>query len=87
MTRSELLERLSEASFAAVDLQLYLDTHPSDKKALEKLNKYLDKTAELTEEFTRRFGPISPQDIYGDTSFEWINSPWPWDRNFAESDA
>lgn len=86
MSRKELLERLSAASFAAVDLQLYLDTHPKDKEALAKLNRYLDETAALTEEFTRHFGPLSPQDIYGDTSFEWVNSPLPWSREFAEGD-
>lgn len=86
MSRKELLERLSAASFAAVDLQLYMDTHPEDKAALAKLNKYLDQTAALVAEYTRQFGPLSPQDIYGDTSFDWVNSPWPWSRDFVEGD-
>ncbi len=86
MSKKELLKRLSAASFAAVDLQLYMDTHPEDKAVLAKLNKYLDETDALTAEYTRRFGPLSPQDIYGDTSFEWVNSPWPWSRDFVEGD-
>ncbi len=86
MNKKNLLEQLSAASFAAVDLQLYMDTHPDDKEALKKLNKYLDQSAALTNEYTRRYGPLSPQDIYGDTSFEWIMSPWPWSRDFAEGD-
>ncbi len=86
MSRKDLLEHLSAASFATVDLQLYMDTHPDDKEALAKLNKYLDETAALTAEYTRRYGPLSPQDIYGDTSFEWVNSPWPWSRDFVEGD-
>ncbi len=86
MNRKELLDRLSAASFAAVDLQLYMDTHPDDKDALVKLNKYLDEADALSAEYSKRYGPLSPQDIYGDTSFEWVMVPWPWSREFAEGD-
>ena len=31
----ELMRAIMEADFFAVDLKLYLDTHPNDKRALE----------------------------------------------------
>ncbi|MBQ2704537.1 MAG: spore coat protein CotJB [Clostridia bacterium] len=87
MSRKELLKKLSAASFAVVDLQLFLDTHPKDATALATMQKYIKEAAMLRKEFESRFGPLKPQDIYGDTSFEWVNSPWPWDVCFVEGDA
>ena len=87
MSRKELLKRLSAASFAAVDLQLFLDTHPKDATALALMQKHKKEAAMLRKEFESRFGPITPQDVYGDTSFEWVNSPWPWDVCFVEGEA
>ena len=86
MSRQELLKRLSAATFAAVDVQLYLDTHPKDKTALAALQKYKKEAALLRREFESRFGPLTPQDMYGDTSYQWVNSPWPWDVCFVEGD-
>jgi len=87
MSRKELLKRLSAASFAAVDLQLFLDTHPKDATALALMQKHKKEAAMLRKEFESRFGPLTPQDVYGDTSFEWVNSPWPWDVCFVEGEA
>ena len=86
MSRKELLKKLSAASFAVVDLQLFLDTHPKDAVALATMKKYMKEAALLRKEFESRFGPLMPQDIYGDTSFEWVNSPWPWDVCFVEGE-
>lgn len=86
MSKSELLKRLSAASFVAVDSQLFLDTHPKNKAALAVHEKNLKQARMLRDEYERRFGPLSPQDVYGDTSFEWVEGPWPWDRCFGECD-
>ena len=41
MTKREtLLKKISTYQFAALDLQIYLDTHPNDRAALEKAEKY-----------------------------------------------
>ncbi len=86
MKKCDLLKRLSAASFSAVDSHLYLDTHPCCKEALAVHEKNAKEAAMLKAEYERYFGPLTPQDIYGDTSFEWVNGPWPWDRCFVECD-
>ncbi len=86
MSRSELLKKLSAAAFGAIDLQLFLDTHPNDKTALVSLQKHKKEAAALKAEFESRFGPLTPCDIYGDTSYEWVNGPWPWDVCFVDGD-
>ena len=38
MTKREaLLKKLSTYQFAALDLQLFLDTHPNDENTIEKM--------------------------------------------------
>ena len=38
--REKLLRQYQEADFALFDATLYLDTHPTDKRALEYFDQY-----------------------------------------------
>lgn len=78
--RDMLLRRLSSAQFAAWETHMYLDTHPNDMAAMAIMRKYDKRAAELRAEFERKYGPLSPMDNYGEMSFEWLDSPWPWDN-------
>lgn len=83
--REALLKKISVASFAAWELHVYLDTHPSDQRALKSYNQYKEKAKALTAEFEEKYGPLTSCDMYGDTSWKWINDPWPWEKQ--EDDA
>ena len=78
--REKLLKKLSGAQFAALEMQLYLDTHKNDTKALRSMQEYLCEAAEYHREYEERFGPITAKDLYGDTDFSWLNAPWPWEN-------
>lgn len=80
MTRQELLRGIQIASFAVKEAQLFLDTHPTDTAAIAYFNKYNKKKAELTAEYSRRFGPlsISGYEVPAET-WEWVKGPWPWE--------
>ena len=78
-TRESLLKRISVARFAAWELHIYLDTHPGDKAALRKFEQYNEKANQLTKEFEEKYGPLTANDVYGDSSWKWVNSPWPWE--------
>lgn len=86
MSRDELLRKLSEAQFAAWETHLFLDTHPDDEAARKNLADYRQAARRLMEEFEKTYGPLTTRDPYGDTRFEWLNSPWPWDLT-KEADA
>ena len=46
MTKREaLLKKLSTYQFAALDLQLFLDTHPNDENTIEKMNMFKMKVS------------------------------------------
>ncbi len=74
--RSKMLRKLSVAEFAAHDLHVYLDTHPSDSAAGAALDKYEKQAAELRKEFESRFGPLTAGD--DGSRWAWIADPWPW---------
>ena len=40
MNREELLRKVQEADFVLYDVNLFLDTHPSNQAALEFFNEY-----------------------------------------------
>lgn len=77
MKRDELLEKISQYSFAAWELHIYLDTHPSDIAALMRLKRYQKKANELKAEYEKKYGPLTVQCGSGET---WLNDPWPWER-------
>lgn len=78
--RERLLKKLSGAQFAAHEMQLYLDTHKNDTAALKSMQEYQRQAAECHREYEEHFGPLTPRDLYGDTDFNWLNAPWPWEN-------
>ena len=77
--RSECLRKLQEASFALDDVKLFLDTHPTDQKALEYYEKQKKLRDQYMRDFTSRFGPISAYDVNVTNRWTWVDNPWPWE--------
>ena len=73
------LGELMAISFATHELTLYLDTHPRDKSAFAALKKMLRLKKDAHSRFTRKFGPISADDLLDADSFTWVHGPWPWE--------
>ena len=59
---------------------LYLDTHPDDKKAFALFRELVAKSKELVREFEEKFGPLTAFATAKSNTFDWIDSPWPWER-------
>lgn len=82
--RSELLHRLTVAEFAAVDLQLYLDTHPRDQRALEELTKVHHELMMARHAYEEKYGPLVNFGHFHSAgkearSWKWLEEPWPWE--------
>ncbi len=80
MDRSNLLCKLQSYNFAAYDMLLYLDTHPDDKKAFRIFQELVEKTNELKKEYQEKYGPLSAYATAKRDSFDWLDSPWPWEK-------
>jgi len=82
MNREKLLKELMAADFAVIDLNLYLDTHPNDQRAITIYNAMVQRAKMLRDSFERMYGPLTPMFI-GTCPFKWINEPWPWQRQYS----
>jgi spore coat protein JB len=85
MEKFEMLKKLSAADFSAFDLRLYLNTHPHDREAIKLFNAANTEAKKLHAEYEKKFGRLTASggEPYTDY-FDWIDNPWPWDREFNE---
>ena len=75
-----LLNKVRSYHFAALDLLLYLDTHPDDKKAFSMFQDVVAKAKQLKKEYQEKCGPLSAFAAAQFEKFEWLDSPWPWEK-------
>lgn len=78
--RNKLLKEISAVQFTLTELGLYLDTHPCDSKAIAAAAEAEKKRDELVKEFEEKFGPLTVGIDQDDHDFNWINDPWPWEK-------
>lgn len=83
MKRDELLNELMQLDFMAVDIALYLNTHPDDTKTIEEYNKVIRAADVVREKYETMYGPLcSFRSVSGKDNFNWIDDPWPWQKAF-----
>ena len=78
--REELLYNILMYKFALVELNLYLDTHPSDSSMINLYNQYLSEEKKLCDRYEKSYGPLTVDSLnLKNNYFDWIKSPWPWE--------
>jgi spore coat protein JB len=78
----KMLMELMAADFTAIDLGLYLNTHPCDQRALSLYRNCALKAKMLRECYEKMYGPLthmSPHSTEG-CKWRWIEEPWPWEH-------
>lgn len=75
------LIRIQEMEFVALELNLYLDTHPEDKDAVNDYNCAAENLEILKREYESECGPLFnfgfSENLCND--WQWIEGPWPWE--------
>lgn len=83
MDEKMLLKNLTVLDFLAVDLQLYLDTHPNDEETIEKYNSIIEAADNIRAVLEENREPIfSFRSLSDDEKFNWTDNPWPWEKKF-----
>jgi spore coat protein JB len=81
----EMLRRIMELQFITLELNLFLDTHPNDERALCDFKAASEALMEAKHEFERTFHPLLN---YGlgrvENGWNWICDPWPWEINWCQ---
>lgn len=78
-SREELLRKIQMLTFALIETNLYLDTHPMDQAALAYYHKHRDLLAECEEIYAENYGPLNPGQVTSKNRWTWIDDPWPWE--------
>ena len=80
VNKDELMLRMQALEFTAVDLNLYLDTHPCDARALADFNQVAAALAQTVAVYEQMYGPLTN---FGRSQScgRWacVEQPWPWE--------
>jgi len=79
--RLKMLKEIMAIDFSLVELNLYLDTHPMDQKALRLHNEYVMISKKLCEEYQKEHALLTHK-FTSDCPWEWIEEPWPWEIDY-----
>ena len=83
--QEKLLHDIGVLDFVVIELSLYLDTHPTDRNAMEYYNHYNRMTNQAKKEYSQKFGPLKL--ALADTSecgdWKWATLPMPWEGGCA----
>ncbi|HBM75377.1 MAG TPA: spore coat protein CotJB [Clostridiaceae bacterium] len=76
----ELLRKIQELEFTAVDLNLFLDNHPTSQPALSDYNTITEELRRLKKIYETNFGPLTNFGFApSQYPWRWVNEPWPWE--------
>lgn len=78
--QERMLREIGMIDFVVIEMNLYLDTHPHDKNAIEYFNHYVRMKNQALRDYAAKFGPLtlSTADSYSN-DWQWVASPWPWE--------
>lgn len=77
-TREKMLKEVMALDFMAIELNLYLNTHPYDGRALMIFANTVQRGKMMRENFERMYGPLTASSS-NSYPWPWIESPWPWE--------
>ncbi len=78
--REKLLREVMAADFTLIDLNLYLDTHPTDQRAILLFITSAQRAKMLRDQYERLYGPLTVMSSGMGCPWPWIQSPWPWEK-------
>ena len=81
--QAAMLKRIQEIEFVAIELNLYLDTHPCDEDALNDYQCAVEVLRKLKAEYECEYGPLlnfghGGGNVMG-KPWQWAQGPWPWE--------
>lgn len=77
--REQMLKDIGIVDFTVVELALYLDTHPGDRKAMEYFNHYSRIKRQMVKEFSQKYFPITMDMADCNKEWSWGMAPLPWE--------
>lgn len=80
MSKNELLRQIMAYDFSLIDLHLYLNTHPTDQRAIALYNQYVQTVLMLRNQYQMIYGPLLWNHFTSTCPWQWIEGPYPWEK-------
>lgn len=78
--RGDLAEQIRALTFVLKELELYLDTHPNCRTAIDYYYRTVEELKKLKEEHENTVGPLTSAGVVSNDEWTWVQQPWPWQR-------
>ncbi len=78
--KQKLLRRLQATRFAVIEINLYLDSHPTCSEGLKYFRSKSEELKKLTEEYQEKYGPLCAADSKAENYWDWVSTAFPWER-------
>jgi spore coat protein JB len=78
--REQLYHDIGVIDFVIIEMTEYLDTHPSDREAMEYLSHYVRMKNQAMREYAMKYEPlrISDTDSGSQNEWKWATTDFPW---------
>ena len=76
--RDAMCMQIKELEFALAELNLFLDSHPYNEKALSYFKELSAKHDALVFSLEEKGMPLTARGNRGD-KWDWVMTPWPWE--------
>lgn len=80
----DLLEQIRALSFVKNELELYLDTHPYCRTAIDYYHRTVEELERLMEEYHNTRGPLVATGVTSNDEWTWVGAPWPWQNEIMQ---
>jgi len=84
MNNTSLMRKIQELSFAKVEAELYLDTHPNCRNALEYYEALLEELDTAMTKYQNEYRALYQQAAATDR-WSWVDDKWPWHHDYDDS--
>lgn len=78
--KQRLMRKVQSCSFALVEANLYLDTHPTCRDGLEYFKKHKEEYEQAVKAYEEKYGPLTARASENDRRWAWVSEPFPWER-------
>ncbi|MBQ8913469.1 MAG: spore coat protein CotJB [Lachnospiraceae bacterium] len=79
--KEKLMLQIQNCSFAMKEAELFLDTHPTCREAIEYYQKHKAMNAKYKKEYSEKFGLITMEQQESEKKWSWVQTPFPWERS------
>lgn len=77
--KQQLLNDIGIVDFVLVELVQFLDTHPTDREAMEYFSHYARISNQMKREFSAKYYPLTKDMAECSTEWKWGSAPLPWE--------